>query len=96
MVERNDPCPCGSSKKYKKCCGKNPGVKPRSYSKVDFSIFKNDIQKVTGLFSEAIRKKSPGHADFLEQKIKGQLDRLNQDNDHPPSKDKKKEEGPSS
>ena len=20
---RNDPCPCGSSKKYKKCCGKN-------------------------------------------------------------------------
>jgi len=19
---RNDPCPCGSSKKYKKCCGK--------------------------------------------------------------------------
>lgn len=21
-VGRNDPCPCGSSKKYKKCCGK--------------------------------------------------------------------------
>ena len=20
-VGRNDPCPCGSSKKYKKCCG---------------------------------------------------------------------------
>jgi len=19
---RNDPCPCGSGKKYKKCCGK--------------------------------------------------------------------------
>ena len=19
--ERNDPCPCGSGKKYKKCCG---------------------------------------------------------------------------
>lgn len=23
-VGRNDPCPCGSSKKYKKCCGLNP------------------------------------------------------------------------
>ncbi|MBK3494624.1 SEC-C domain-containing protein [Viridibacillus sp. YIM B01967] len=23
MVGRNDPCPCGSGKKYKKCCGKN-------------------------------------------------------------------------
>jgi len=21
---RNDPCPCGSGKKYKRCCGKNP------------------------------------------------------------------------
>lgn len=20
-VKRNDPCPCGSGKKYKKCCG---------------------------------------------------------------------------
>ena len=22
-IGRNDPCPCGSRKKYKKCCGKN-------------------------------------------------------------------------
>lgn len=22
-INRNDPCPCGSGKKYKKCCGKN-------------------------------------------------------------------------
>ena len=22
-VGRNDPCPCGSGKKYKRCCGKN-------------------------------------------------------------------------
>ncbi|MCG2879304.1 SEC-C domain-containing protein, partial [Obesumbacterium proteus] len=21
QVGRNDPCPCGSGKKYKKCCG---------------------------------------------------------------------------
>ena len=24
-VSRNDPCPCGSGKKYKNCCGRNPG-----------------------------------------------------------------------
>ena len=23
VVGRNDPCPCGSGKKYKKCCGKD-------------------------------------------------------------------------
>ena len=22
-IQGNDPCPCGSGKKYKKCCGKN-------------------------------------------------------------------------
>ncbi len=22
-IQRNDPCPCGSGKKYKKCCGNN-------------------------------------------------------------------------
>ena len=26
-IGRNDPCPCGSGKKYKKCCGR-PGAKP--------------------------------------------------------------------
>jgi preprotein translocase subunit SecA len=25
-VGRNDPCPCGSGKKYKKCCGREAGV----------------------------------------------------------------------
>ncbi len=28
-VGRNDPCPCGSGKKYKKCCGANETVTPR-------------------------------------------------------------------
>jgi len=22
-IGRNEPCPCGSERKYKKCCGKN-------------------------------------------------------------------------
>ena len=26
-VSRNDPCPCGSGKKYKKCCGINAETK---------------------------------------------------------------------
>ena len=25
-VGRNDPCPCGSGKKYKQCCGANPNI----------------------------------------------------------------------
>lgn len=26
-IGRNDPCPCGSGKKYKKCCGKNKNIR---------------------------------------------------------------------
>jgi SWIM/SEC-C metal-binding protein len=25
-IGRNDPCPCGSGKKYKKCCGANQAL----------------------------------------------------------------------
>ena len=25
-IGRNDPCPCGSGKKYKQCCGRNAGA----------------------------------------------------------------------
>ncbi|HIB01558.1 MAG TPA: hypothetical protein EYO31_06725 [Phycisphaerales bacterium] len=28
-VGRNEPCPCGSGKKYKKCCGKIKGSGPK-------------------------------------------------------------------
>ena len=28
-VGRNDPCPCGSGKKYKNCCGRDQSVMPR-------------------------------------------------------------------
>jgi SEC-C motif-containing protein len=29
-IGRNDPCPCGSGKKLKKCCGKSGATVPRS------------------------------------------------------------------
>ncbi|MBI4792939.1 MAG: SEC-C domain-containing protein [Deltaproteobacteria bacterium] len=25
-ISRNEPCPCGSGKKYKKCCPNNAGI----------------------------------------------------------------------
>ena len=31
-IGRNDPCPCGSGKKYKKCCGNTPQVQAESSS----------------------------------------------------------------
>ncbi|MGL1930221.1 MAG: SEC-C metal-binding domain-containing protein [Desulfotalea sp.] len=31
-IGRNEPCPCRSGKKYKRCCGKNPQVQPKEMS----------------------------------------------------------------
>lgn len=31
-VGRNEPCPCRSGLKYKRCCGKNPQVQPKPMS----------------------------------------------------------------
>jgi hypothetical protein len=32
--QRNSPCPCGSGKKYKKCCGQ-PGLAKHTFTQVD-------------------------------------------------------------
>jgi len=40
-VGRNDPCPCGSEKKFKKCCEKKMIGKKFMASKIDTSSMKN-------------------------------------------------------
>jgi len=36
-IGRNDPCPCGSGKKYKQCCGPNESVQPTRISPPNLS-----------------------------------------------------------
>ncbi|MCI5052628.1 MAG: SEC-C domain-containing protein [Simkaniaceae bacterium] len=43
---RNDPCPCGSGKKYKKCCGAKQGPK-----KIYASVLSNSNDRVSSLLS---------------------------------------------
>ena len=44
-IGRNDPCPCGSGLKYKKCCLPNPEAE-RAGDRI--SAFKEDLQKAAG------------------------------------------------
>ncbi len=39
-IQRNDPCPCGSGKKYKQCCGKaeNKTITEYSYKETDLHL----------------------------------------------------------
>jgi len=77
-VGRNDPCPCGSGKKYKKCCGIKKSMQSRSFSKVDIENSKASIQRITGLISQTIRKTSPEAADKLDKGVKEQTDKLDE------------------
>ncbi|WP_089717660.1 methionyl aminopeptidase [Candidatus Entotheonella palauensis] len=50
-LSRNDPCPCGSGKKYKKCCLNNPAAathKPQQQAKLRRVIVKTPEQ-ITGI-----------------------------------------------
>ncbi len=37
-IGRNDPCPCGSGKKYKQCCGQSDGLQPANLAHPQMSI----------------------------------------------------------
>lgn len=54
-VGRNDPCPCGSGKKYKKCCALKTTLERRVVSKVDSVEAQAGIGRVSGLLSRPIK-----------------------------------------
>ncbi|WP_420421164.1 SEC-C metal-binding domain-containing protein [Simkania sp.] len=56
-VGRNDPCPCGSGKKYKKCCEQKSAVQRRSFTNLTPQNVKTGMEKISGMVS----KKLGGH-----------------------------------
>ena len=50
-VGRNDPCPCGSGKKYKKCCGQNI-PQPQQASLFDRRLMERDLLAINQMVEE--------------------------------------------
>lgn len=48
-AKRNDPCPCGSGKKYKKCCYNKD--KDKSFTATHYQ---QGASKMTSLFAQAV------------------------------------------
>lgn len=59
-IGRNDPCPCGSGKKYKKCCLNNPRKSPQSGSGYpdDLTVFINLSNSINDLLARKDFKKA--------------------------------------
>lgn len=71
---RNEPCPCGSGKKYKKCCLNNPAV-GGTFIYTDLDMLSNKVNELIkdGRLAEAedtcriLMKKYPDQIDGLHR-----------------------------
>ena len=52
---RNDPCPCGSAKKYKKCCAGKATVGKNDARHEEWEYPDTDLAKVDGIWNSPIR-----------------------------------------
>ncbi|MDN3508975.1 MAG: SEC-C metal-binding domain-containing protein [Candidatus Neptunochlamydia sp.] len=67
---RNDPCPCGSGKKYKKCCAQKSSMERRSFTAIDPSSFQSIMSRITGMVSKTLLDNTPATpAEGLEKKV---------------------------
>lgn len=53
-VGRNDPCPCGSGKKYKKCCEQKSAVQRRSFTNLTSQNVRTGMEKISGMVSQKL------------------------------------------
>jgi tetratricopeptide (TPR) repeat protein len=61
-IGRNDPCPCGSGKKYKKCClAKRPSRAP------DLATVRADVERLDELSNAIVLRIRQGQLDEAER-----------------------------
>lgn len=53
-IGRNDPCPCGSGKKFKNCCINKPRSKPLPFKAKLLSQPRQDVDLMARTFGEKI------------------------------------------
>jgi hypothetical protein len=59
-IGRNDPCPCGSGKKYKKCCELRLGK--RKFSATILSSGERQPSKAANIYKNLFSKMPPSEA----------------------------------
>jgi len=66
VVNRNDPCPCGSGKKYKKCCGLKEAKehskelqKSRNFFNANATLSKNPVTSLVQRMIRVIESEEP-------------------------------------
>lgn len=61
MTQRNEPCPCGSGRKFKKCCGARAQPTPAATARESEGEV---IEERVGLFRSSVRPATSAQADI--------------------------------
>ena len=73
-IGRNQPCPCGSGKKYKKCCALKSPLQRRQFTNILSGEGQSTLSKLSGLVSKNLSSKTPStssnsQAELLKNRV---------------------------
>jgi len=58
-VGRNDPCPCGSGKKFKKCCALKSSMEKRVFKQIESRNLDSNERRMKGILARSFKENFP-------------------------------------
>ena len=68
-IGRNAPCPCGSGKKYKKCCLLNQDGRPTSAPPIKYRAVYTDLDQLSNSVVDLINQKELDKAEAVSRRL---------------------------
>jgi len=68
-IGRNAPCPCGSGRKYKKCCLLNRGGKPKSVPPIKYRAVYTELDQLSNSVVELIKQNKLDKAEAVSRRL---------------------------
>jgi len=68
-IGRNEPCPCGSGKKYKKCCLLNPDGKPEPPPPMKYRAVYTELDQLSNSVVDLIKQKNLDEAEAVSRRL---------------------------
>lgn len=68
-ISRNAPCPCGSGKKYKKCCLLNQEARPTSVPPIKYRAVYTDLDQLSNSVVDLINQNELEKAEAVSRRL---------------------------
>lgn len=68
-ISRNAPCPCGSGKKYKKCCLLNQDARPTSVPPIKYRAVYTDLDQLSNSVVDLINQNELEKAEAVSRRL---------------------------